>query len=73
LSSAHGKPRLPDLPGIGLQPAKIVVVDRPRSLSPTSTQHTGKALRWRVVLLDAEGGELARSGWQELRVGAAGS
>jgi hypothetical protein len=37
------------------------------------TQHTGKALRWRVVLLDAEGGELARSGWQELRVGAAGS
>ena len=36
-------------------------------------QHAGKTLRWRVVLLDAEGSELARSGWQELRVGAAGS
>lgn len=37
------------------------------------TQHAGKALRWRVILLDGEGGELSRSGWQELRVGVAGS
>jgi hypothetical protein len=33
---------------------------------------TGKALRWPVILLDAEGIELVHSGWQALRVGAAG-
>jgi len=37
------------------------------------TQHAGKTLRWRVILLDAVGHELAHSGWQELRVGGAGS
>lgn len=37
------------------------------------TEHAGKTLRWRVIALDAEGRETAHSGWQALRIAAAGS
>jgi hypothetical protein len=36
-----------------------------------AAQHAGKTLRWRVLSLDGEGHEIARSGWQALRVRAA--